>query len=439
VETIAGFPFTGIEFTKDGAVANAAQVADALSMLDTEQPSDVLVLSHGWNNDMKDARDLYVDLLQHLRSSLDAGRVPGARDFAVVGVFWPSKKFADADLIPGGGAAGLGSPAADGLLIHQLEDLKGTFSADGADAALEQAKQLVPQLNDSPRAREQFADLLRSVAPPSATDHEDATVQFFALPGEQLMQQLSKPVLPPVPTAPGGGGAARLGTPHPPGGGAAGLGSVLSGFKRSAQNLLNFTTYYQMKQRAGVVGTTGVFPVLQQLKAKGVKVHLAGHSFGGRLVTAAAMGPDGQPAVGVATLTLLQAAYSHYGLAENYEPNKNGFFRRMVTETGVSGPVLITHTVADKAVGTAYPLASLIAGQDSAALGDKNDRFGGMGRNGAQKTPEASDGKLLADATQYAFTAGKIFNLDADGIITGHSDICHDQVADAMLTAIATT
>ena len=242
----------------------------------------------------------------------------------------------------------------------------------------------------------------------------------------------------PSPAAPpAGGGAVRLGDPHPPTGRAVGLGSVLSGFKRSAQNLLNFTTYYQMKQRAGVVGVTGVFPVLQKLKATGVKLHLAGHSFGGRLVTAAAMGPDGHPAVGIATMTLLQAAYSHYGLAENYEPNENGFFRRLVTEAGVSGPVLITHTVADKAVGIAYPLASLIAGQDSAALGDKNDRFGGMGRNGAQKTPEATDGPLLTDATKYAFVAGKIFNLDADGIITGHSDICHDQVTDAMLTAMA--
>ena len=438
METLAGFPFTGIEFTKDGAVANAAEVDDALSMLDTvdPRPSDVLVLSHGWNNDLQDAHDLYADLLQHLRSSLDAGRVPGAREFAVVGVFWPSKKWADADLIPGGGAAGLGSP--DALLIGQLEDLTGVFSADGADDALEQAEQLVPQLDDSPQARQRFADLLRSVVPRSAADAEDASDRFFALPGDELMQQLSKPLLAPAPVAPTGG-AAQLGDPHPPVGGAAGLGSILSGFTNAAQNLLNFTTYYQMKQRAGVVGVTGVFPVLQKLAAKGVRLHLAGHSFGGRLVTAAAMGPDGQPPVGVATMTLLQAAYSHYGLAENYEPNQNGFFRRLVTEGGVSGPVLITHTVADKAVGIAYPLASLIAGQVAASLGDKNDRFGGMGRNGAQKTPEATDGALLADATQYAFTAGTIFNLDADGIITRHSDICHDQVADAMLTAMATT
>jgi hypothetical protein len=141
----------------------------------------------------------------------------------------------------------------------------------------------------------------------------------------------------------------------------------------------------------------------------------------------------------VSTMTPLQAAYSHYGLAEHYEGTSNGFFRRLVTEGSISGPVLITHSVNDRAVGLAYPLASLIAGQDAAGIGDKNDRFGGMGRNGAQKTPEATDGDLLEDATAYTFAARKIFNLNGDKIIMDHSDICKDQVADVVLTAVVTT
>jgi hypothetical protein len=440
METIAGFPFTGIEFTKDGAVAKNAQVQAALSMLDEQHATDVLVLSHGWNNDMVDARELYTNLLRRIRASLDAHKVSGAdRAYAVIGVFWPSKKFAEKNLIPSGAAA-LGSAVTDAVLVEQLDDLKGVFSAEHADAALEQAKQLVPSLEGSPAARREFADLVRSVVPPSAADDEDATTAFFKLSGDQLMAQLSKPVLPPVPPPGQRGGAARLGSPQPPGG-AAGLGQLVAGVKAAARNLLDFTTYYQMKERAGVIGMGGVYQVLQRIKAAhpDVRLHLAGHSFGGRLVTAAATGPGGQPPVQVSTVTLLQAAYSHYGLAEHYEGNKNGLFRRMLTDGNVSGPVLITHSVNDKAVGLAYPLASLIAGQVGAGIGDKNDRYGGLGRNGAQKTPEASDGTLLDDAHAYAFAARKIYNLNGDEIIMGHSDICKDQVADAMLTAIATT
>jgi hypothetical protein len=228
METIAGFPFTGIEFTKDGAVAKNAQVQAALSMLDEQHATDVLVLSHGWNNDMADARELYTNLLRRIRASLEAHKVSGAdRAYSVIGVFWPSKKFAEKDLIPSGAAA-LGSAVTDAVLVEQLDDLKGVFSAEHADAALEQAKQLVPSLEGSPAARREFADLIRSVVPPSAADDEDATTAFFKLSGDQLMAQLSKPVLPPVPPPGQRGGAARLGSPQPPGG-AAGLGQLVAG------------------------------------------------------------------------------------------------------------------------------------------------------------------------------------------------------------------
>jgi len=189
------------------------------------------------------------------------------------------------------------------------------------------------------------------------------------------------------------------------------------------------------------VGRTGVNQVLRRVKAQhpDIKLHLIGHSFGGRLVTAATVGPDDQPAVPIDSMALLQAAFSHYGFAENYEGDKDGFFRALVTSHRVAGPVLISCTPNDTAVGLAYPLASLIAGQVAAALGDKNDKYGGLGRNGAQKTPEASDGTLLKVGGAYQFEAGKLHNLNADAFIKGHSDICHNEVAYAVLTAVAMT
>src|SRR4029450_4507756 len=40
---------------------------------------------------------------------------------------------------------------------------------------------------------------------------------------------------------------------------------------------------------------------------------------------------------------------------------------------------------AARAVGIAYPVASRLAGTVASAFGDANDKFGGLGRNGAQK------------------------------------------------------
>lgn len=57
-------------------------------------------------------------------------------------------------------------------------------------------------------------------------------------------------------------------------------------------------------------------------------------------------------------------------------------------ERRVNGSIVITHTKNDLAVGVAYPLASRIARDNADALGDQIDPYGGMGRNGAQHTPE---------------------------------------------------
>ena len=110
-----------------------------------------------------------------------------------------------------------------------------------------------------------------------------------------------------------------------------------------------------------------------------------------------------------------------------------------MSEGRVTGPIVVTCTVNDQAVGTAYPLVSLIAGQNASALGDANDPYGGIGRNGAQHTPEAIAGNLNAEGAAYSFQGGKIYNLKADAFISGHSDICKREVTYALLKAISTT
>ena len=191
-----------------------------------------------------------------------------------------------------------------------------------------------------------------------------------------------------------------------------------------------------MKERAGLVGRTGLNEALREIRRNkpDLRIHLIGHSFGARVVTAAANALDPQtPAV---TMSLLQGAYSHTGLSSKFDGKRDGFFRRVLAEKRISGPVIITHTKNDTAVGIAYPLASRIAREKAAALGDENDPYGGMGRNGAQKTPEAGQpGELLRVGKQYTFAAGSVFNLKADNFIADHSAVTSPEVAFAVLHA----
>jgi hypothetical protein len=140
----------------------------------------------------------------------------------------------------------------------------------------------------------------------------------------------------------------------------------------------------------------------------------------------------------ITTMTLLQAAFSHYGFADGWAPGQNGVFRNVVTDKKITGPVLITHTARDHAVGIAYALASRVAGQIAAAVGDAKDPYGGLGRNGARKTPEAINRTLLDEHGSYQWQPGKLYNLLADNYISGHSDITGPQVANALWSAINT-
>jgi pimeloyl-ACP methyl ester carboxylesterase len=447
MQQLSQFPYTELVLGKNAEVVDRTGFDELLGEVTNGEPVDVLVFAHGWNNNIEDARRLYAGLVAQLRSVLDTAPPAqlGERQFAILGVLWPSKRFTDQALIPGG-AAGTGASARDAELQARLDQLKGVFDADDADDRLSQAKALVPRLEESPAARDQFVDLLRgAVADLEGADGDDFSDEYRTLRGRDALERLKAPVLsrrPPQGPSTGGaaggaeGGAAGRDTADD---GGAARGLSLSGITTAGERFLNLTTYYQMKQRAGLVGANGLNPRLRDLRQRSstVRLHLVGHSFGGRLVTAATVGAPGAPAVEPDTVTLLQAAFSHYGFAQNYEPGKDGFFRRMVSDRMTRGPIVVTHSAKDTAVGYAYPMASRLAGFAAAGLGDADDRFGGIGRNGAQKTPEAIAGGLQDPGQPYSFESQHVYNLNADSVILDHSAICIPQVAYAILSAVA--
>jgi hypothetical protein len=437
---LAGFPYFEVQFTKQGEPFDHREIETVLDAVGRGAIDELFVIAHGWNNDIAEARSLYRAFFNEVRRTVDVGRAPqvAGRRISALGVLWPAKRFADEDLIPGGGAS-FGGGIDDRAVRRQLDDLKGTFDQPD-EAVLEQAKQLVPDLERSPQAQREFVNLIRSVLPRPEDPTDDASDLFFALPGDEVLRLLEPPILPAGGSG-GEGGALGIGLMEAPGapGGVAGIGDFFSGITAAARRLLNYATYYQMKERAGKVGLRGLHPLLRRIKTANpdLRVHLVGHSFGGRLITAAALGPPESPSVAPASMTLLQAAFSHNGFALNFDGERDGFFREVVAKGKVAGPILITHTKNDRAVGIAYPIASRIARQDSSDLGDEDDIFGGIGRNGAIHTPEAEAGELLDVEARYSFVPGKLYNLRADALISGHSDVTGPAVVHAVLSAVA--
>jgi hypothetical protein len=437
-------PTVEVEFTSTGQLHDPDQQAAAVAA--ARDATDVLVLVHGWNNDMVVARRLFTALSGSVAAATD--QVPGAdaRRIAVVGVLWPSVRWADDDHLAGGGV-GLGDEEAE---------LLAAIAASVEDPVLAtELETLVPQLEDSEAARARYLELLRTQLPEPDAPREDqaegadAGGDEDAPPRrlrrgdpEEVFRDLSGPAgdLEGAGEASGGAAVVDLGAvPDADAweGGAAGIG--VGGILRGARSLLNLTTYYTMKRRAGDVGSNGVAGLLRALAdgAPETRRHLAGHSFGARVVVAAvAAGPT------VHSVSLLQGAFSHHGLAQDHDGRGNdGAFRAVLApDLRLTGPMLVTHTANDKAVGFAYAAASRLARQRASGFGGPDDVYGGIGRNGALRTPEVVEpaGELLPVGARYDLRPGRVHNLLADRAIRSHSDITGPEVGYALLTAMTT-
>jgi len=310
----------------------------------------------------------------------------------VAGVLWPAKEyetdFDDESLAAAGGgqalAVGSGGGAQDlpdEAFKDVLESFRDLFGAKAAAPVIAAAKEAAKGLNgkraddllDAVVKAARIAD--KKVDPELAADGkpftgaDDAQVlieQLLAPPQFAVSEQVGK---------------------------AQNLGDVVTGLFRGPRaavaRFLNQTTYYEMKKRAGIVGGKLGGEVIPALKtARPTRLHLVGHSFGARLVTAAAAAlPKPLPGFEFFSLTLLQGAFSHNALAEKIGGGQSGAFWRVIGRP--SGPIAITHTHNDRACTFWYAVASRFARDVAAAIGDKNDKYGAMGANGAQKLAAA--------------------------------------------------
>ena len=88
-------------------------------------------------------------------------------------------------------------------------------------------------------------------------------------------------------------------------------------------------------------------------------------------------------------------------------------------------------------------MASRINQDDRLALGDKNDPFGAIGRNGAQQMEDTEVDALetmlrpATDTQPYKFKQPLIFNLNGDTLITNHGDVTNEAIVFAVLSAVA--
>ncbi|WP_372461569.1 serine-threonine protein kinase [Actinacidiphila acidipaludis] len=418
--------------------------------------TDLVVFSHGWNNDLSTANALYDRFYAPFPGLVAAA--PKAR-FGYVGVHWPSMRFSDEPIPDFPHAAALAAPAAGGpalaapavggtpsaapaaggsaLDARTRADLAAVFP--GSEDVVARIADLLAQQPEEPERLAEFAGLVRrltGVAPQAAVASVLAEDMASAAAGIEPQLLAGDPAAMCDVLA---DALAQVGCPVAPAQGETILGGLGGRVWDGAKELLRQATYYAMKRRAGTVGEQGLGPLLGGLAAAapGVRVHLVGHSFGARLVSFALRGLP--PGVRVASVTLLQGAFSHYTFSGPLPFDaKGGALHGM--QQRVTGPVVACHSSHDQALSVFYPLASRIAGEDESLLGF-GDRWGAMGHDGFQSL-DGTPVLTLAAALAGPFPGGGCVSVDASAVVCAggppsgaHSDICHEELARLVLRA----
>jgi hypothetical protein len=447
------WPTWEIQFDRNGQVDPAAR-ATLLTEIHGAGLTDLVVMSHGWNSSPDHSRRLYQQWFGMLGTLIPDG---SPAQIGTLGVIWPSMLWPDESQPgSGGGAAALGGPGG-GDNAAPVTALEAVYPDPGQQQILDQLAGLLDEQSPDPAKLNQFHALMRQLADTEPAPGQDPDSQLKMLEDEPrelaerfatALDDASQPGagLPPdqggVADLGGGGGLPGAGADGQ--GAAAGLGSLTGQLWNGMKEALRQLTYFQMKQRAGTVGRQGLGPFLGDLASRsaGLRVHLIGHSFGGRLVSFTLAGlPAGRPSP-VASLTLLEGAFSHYAFAASLpqDPNRSGALKGMAAR--VSGPLLACFSTFDLALAIFYPLASFTSGEDAAGLTeDLKLQFGGMGHDGAQAM-QAPTVKVKNVGQAYQFAAGKFTNIDCSSVVKkgdppsgAHSDIVHKELGWAMLTA----
>jgi hypothetical protein len=416
-----GFAFFPLTFDERGKLESTDEFDALVAQARTPPPAtDVIFLAHGFRNDVEDATGLYNTFLRTLRKNLGRPEFSALapRRFVVAGVYWPSKPFRETYASEDPGTRGLRDEREVMAEVKaQLNELKREDATPTQRRKLDKAIRLLPKLEGNPKAQDEFVELVLSLLDDSPLDTTEGLPQVRTRAGSEIL--------------------ADLGGPQE---GTRGIGGVLGGIAGSVGKFLNLTKWYVMKDRSGLVGAVGVAGAVRAFHAKcpEVRIHLVGHSLGGRLMAGCAKALGDAPKLQVDSLMLLEAAFSHFGFSADNGRGTPGFFRDVLTNQVVKGAFVSTFSAQDTVVGNAYALMSRLAGDSSREIGDASDQFGGIGRNGPLKTVEVATAVLNQPGTSYRYKAGVINNLDGSGgLIKDHGDVTNEAVTYAFASAVA--
>lgn len=420
VETIPGtdIRYGLISFDKDGQERDAGPQPTTRQVIEratNDGISDVFFFCHGWKGDVPAAKEQYNKWMGALMGSPGLQRAnvvfPGFKPL-LVGLHWPSLPWGDEDTGDGdasfsASSGSLGQNLLDSMLkiFGDEPEIRAPLETIVAEARKNAAATSLP-----PVMRKAYLDLNKALGLESAG--------LDGPPGSDLEDFKPEELMPENGQAFGGFN----------------LDGVLSPLRQ--------LSYWTMKKRARSIGESGMHIFLKDLQtatsAKQTRIHLMGHSFGTIVISSMLGGPNARgPLVRqVDSVSLVQGAVSLWCYASTIPFGKGGtgYFNRVLTDQKVKGPISVTISTFDKAVGDLYPLASKF--NDDLSFAAPFPEIGAIGAFGIQGTRISDKIPMQPVDGNYAFDKQRIYNVESssfichgNGVSGAHSDIGGPEVA----------
>jgi hypothetical protein len=404
-------PFYIIPFDKRGLCVGPETRRHLLDRLRSGGFSDIFFFSHGWNNDWTVAVRRYEDFIEGFAGMRRARALPRPAGYKplLVGIFWPSTALVFTEKEKGPQIAAGQPQAVDEAVAEERLELEEL--AEELDAA--QAAELY-ELTQKTRLTADEAWRLAEIATVFFSTKDDELGLDTTVTADELLEiwrqaPAVRDELDEFIAAPGPQTAGFLSALDP-------------------RNIVRTATVRKMKDRAGLVGGTGVHALLRDiLDAGAARVHAIGHSYGAKIVlSATCAGPLPKQ---LHSMLLLQPALSHLAFAATVpSTTRPGGYHLALTR--VRRPILATYSRHD------FPLTKLfhltvrrkadLGEARIAAAGQPPSKYAALGGFGPRHSGEKLIDILDAPAAYQLDENVRLYGVDGSRTISGHGAISNE-------------
>jgi len=211
---------------------------------------------------------------------------------------------------------------------------------------------------------------------------------------------------------------------------------------------LHIATFWQMRRRAGIIGATGGAELLRTLRAAADPatgatggLHLIGHSFGAKLLTAAlADCVRGQPTT-ARSLVLVQGALSQLAFVGEDDVQQvwkdkrpGGIYAALVQQRLVAAPIVVTLSSRDVPNAFWYPLGLRAIPGVLERQSVRPTMYGSLGANGAQRVESAF--LEVARGGRVVLRERPVVNVRVEDVVSGHDQILAPEIYDLVWAAV---